>query len=1092
MRKLDKLKPQARAALGIKNIRSWMGYDDTVDLETNWKNAIAEYRRRERSAQMIQGAWRTNSVLTPREVVTHTSRLGDVFLNYHFDLTETEEEGMLREVRRAMRSVPKSEGKAYYGIVAFGGGAWRVLSTPHYTTKQQAYDEFVQRLAAHLQKYDTNAVVQEISINVIEPNPRNGSGGRSYVQACKKWKIFSPQAERNCAYKAVALCLHKKDQNVLIEQPKRLTKLANDLKYRVNPEHKAYANDMDLQRIADYKKVPIVLYNNVYERLRVFTPVGEENKRKDRLLDNHPVEIMLEANHFSAMLLRRDIGEPYVPESPKPPEDGPNKLITKPDILKPYDGKFVAWDLECSGNRGYAPDIIRDQPHKCYASGFAWGGDEYRSFWGMDAIRQSLDFIYDNRQTFDGYTFYAHNGGAYDMTFMFREGLLEDARFKVVNCVEQNSAYIHVKVFVGDCAIVFHDSLRLLPAGLEKLCKEFKVEHQKLTETVDHDDITADNWHAFTELPRYLENDCKGLYEVLEAFSKQTFEATAQDEFRGCEAYTRQIFEHAFGVEFKKTRPKWLEGLELDGYNPDIKTAFEYDGEHHVVYPNWFHKTEAEFKQLQENDRKKDALCRANGVKLYRIPHQVKFKALPDFIGKLLGVDVMVEPNPGVKVGINMTACYTGASLSKKSFFAKYYKPQKYPIYSLNRSTDKFIRDFYYGGRVEIFHLGKVLRDKLYYYDFTSLYPWAGTLPLPYGEPVWVEKFDHFGFASVLVKSREDMIHRKPLHGLKEDGKLLFRHFKDWTPMILFSEELKLGIKSGMYEYDVRGGYAFQSAPWMAKFFEDAFKRKAGAKRDGNPALAQVWKIIANSGYGFWGLRTADRDSILIQEADKSAIYPYLESGKFLNYNEIGDYSIMRVEKDLPVTDFNVGVASAISSYSRCRLWSLINDIESKGKQIFMCDTDSVITDCDLSEYPDLMSAYMWDGCGDDLGSLKNEADDFLKDNGLTVRSQGMEHFDELILGGCKFYALRKDGCAKEITKCKGYKKGDLTFEDFEFMAGGGVKSQRQVQFLCPKMNHVSMDEKFALRTPHIVKKFKFAYTKGHVADDGNITPFFY
>ena len=33
MRKLDKLKPQARAALGIKNIRSWMGYDDTVDLD---------------------------------------------------------------------------------------------------------------------------------------------------------------------------------------------------------------------------------------------------------------------------------------------------------------------------------------------------------------------------------------------------------------------------------------------------------------------------------------------------------------------------------------------------------------------------------------------------------------------------------------------------------------------------------------------------------------------------------------------------------------------------------------------------------------------------------------------------------------------------------------------------------------------------------------------------------------------------------------------------------------------------------------------------------------------------------------------------
>ena len=268
--------------------------------------------------------------------------------------------------------------------------------------------------------------------------------------------------------------------------------------------------------------------------------------------------------------------------------------------------------------------------------------------------------------------------------------------------------------------------------------------------------------------------------------------------------------------------------------------------------------------------------------------------------------------------------------------------------------------------------------------------------------------------------------------------------------------------------------------------------------------MAQVWKIIANSGYGFWGIRVQGRDCILIQDADKSAIYPYLENGKFLNYNEIGDYSIMRVEADLPVADFNVGVASAISSYSRCRLWSLIDAVESKGKNVFMCDTDSVITDCDLSQYPDLMSEFMWDGCGDDLGSLKNEADDFLKDKkGLTKddikwlkeETEGMIYFDDLILGGCKFYTLRKEGCKNIIAKCKGYKTGkdgsDLSFEDFEYMDGGGIKDQKQVQFLCPKMNHVSMDEKFALRTPHIYKKFKFAYTKGDVADDGSITSFY-
>jgi hypothetical protein len=33
------------------------------------------------------------------------------------------------------------------------------------------------------------------------------------------------------------------------------------------------------------------------------------------------------------------------------------------------------------------------------------------------------------------------------------------------------------------------------------------------------------------------------------------------------------------------------------------------------------------------------------------------------------------------------------------------------------------------------------------------------------------------------------------------DGKFQFGHYKEFTPMNLFSEELKLGVQSGMYEY---------------------------------------------------------------------------------------------------------------------------------------------------------------------------------------------------------------------------------------------------------------------------------------------------
>ena len=70
------------------------------------------------------------------------------------------------------------------------------------------------------------------------------------------------------------------------------------------------------------------------------------------------------------MLCRSVIGEPYAPEVEPVSVDGAHELIKTRNILKPYIDKFVAWDLECTGN-GTEGGI-----HKCYASGFAWG-DRY-------------------------------------------------------------------------------------------------------------------------------------------------------------------------------------------------------------------------------------------------------------------------------------------------------------------------------------------------------------------------------------------------------------------------------------------------------------------------------------------------------------------------------------------------------------------------------------------------------------------------------------------------------------------------------------------------------------------------------------------
>ena len=202
----------------------------------------------------------------------------------------------------------------------------------------------------------------------------------------------------------------------------------------------------------------------------------------------------------------------------------------------------------------------------------------------------------------------------------------------------------YIKVIVGgDTIITFRDSLRLLPQGLEKLCKEFDVEHKKPTETVSHDDITVENWDTFPQLHKYLENDCKGLLECLVCFSKEVFNSTAEDEFKGSEAYVRQLFASAFGRPSIKVRPKFLEGLELDGYCEDLKIAFELT-ETTFQVPELVPQVAEAFQKLQADDARKTLLCEQHGIKLHRVPYWVKFKALPEFVSNAVGIRLPFDP----------------------------------------------------------------------------------------------------------------------------------------------------------------------------------------------------------------------------------------------------------------------------------------------------------------------------------------------------------------------------------------------------------------------------------------------------------------
>ncbi len=106
------------------------------------------------------------------------------------------------------------------------------------------------------------------------------------------------------------------------------------------------------------------------------------------------------------------------------------------------------------------------------------------------------------------------------------------------------------------------------------------------------------------------------------------------------EAIMRLFMEEIFGVKFPQTNLRkaygiqWNFGgnLKFDGYASEIivngkkfRIAFEYDGIQHDKYPNYFHKTESDFKKGQRYDEFKNRVAEASQTVLIRLKADLKF-----------------------------------------------------------------------------------------------------------------------------------------------------------------------------------------------------------------------------------------------------------------------------------------------------------------------------------------------------------------------------------------------------------------------------------------------------------------------------------
>ena len=166
--------------------------------------------------------------------------------------------------------------------------------------------------------------------------------------------------------------------------------------------------------------------------------------------------------------------------------------------------------------------------------------------------------------------------------------------------------------------------------------------------------------------------------------------------------------------------------------------------------------------------------------------------------------------------------------------------------------------------------------------------------------------------------------------------------------MKLFSEEIKMGLKHNQYEYIFGNGIHFNRGPLLKSFMDEGFKLKASAKAAGHATLANVWKTCINSGYGWWGLNVNDKDGLEFH--DPGSPRCLLDDENIISECDHPNYTTIRKFKKLPCKDFNVGVAAAITSWARMRLWNLIIDIEALGGIVAYVDSDSVKTNIDVVE----------------------------------------------------------------------------------------------------------------------------------------------
>lgn len=248
-----------------------------------------------------------------------------------------------------------------------------------------------------------------------------------------------------------------------------------------------------------------------------------------------------------------------------------NKKAQKKESAKPF--KLITLDVETRGRYG-----------EIFLIGIYDGERSIRS----NNVRFILTHLHSLGQEYDLHV-YVHFLD-FDLSKMLYH-LFETEKIDFNNCI-----FIRNRVVKFTTEnITFHDSYKILPSSLERLCKDFELEdtHAKL----NLDDYMKQNGYKDKEdffkrvpeddefLGRYLDNDCISLYHILlETMRLSQIPAQLFVQCPTIATLALRVFQHLFPTDYKKAVSTWYYGSEGEYIEQQVRKGY-YGGRTEVFSP---------------------------------------------------------------------------------------------------------------------------------------------------------------------------------------------------------------------------------------------------------------------------------------------------------------------------------------------------------------------------------------------------------------------------------------------------------------------------------------------------------------------------